>query len=77
MVTHREGLAEQNTAAEIKVRAERKLGEMLPDTVRRGRPEKGNTVLPFSLPAGIGKMESSRYQLEYKLPEELFVAFVA
>jgi hypothetical protein len=52
-------------AAEIVLRAERRLGDMLAETIERGRPEKGNTMLPLS-ELGISKMQSHRWQLAAK-----------
>jgi ParB family chromosome partitioning protein len=72
-----------NAAAEIKLRAERKAGEMLASMEKNegGRPpETGNGVLPVSAPSlddiGIDKMQSSRWQREAKVPEEQFQAYV-
>lgn len=76
-----QGLEAQNLAAEIKLRAERKAGEMLAAMEKIGhRPEKGNTMLPFSDQLddlGISKMQSSRWQLEAKLPEERYCEIVS
>lgn len=57
-------------AAELKLRAERRLGELLEETVIRG---KGNKTLPF----GIGKMDSSRWQQIATIPDEAFEQHVA
>lgn len=59
-----------NWAAEIRIRAERKMGEMLKaqEKNKGGRPEStGNTVLPVNeapklSEVGITKMQSSRAQ---------------
>jgi N6-adenosine-specific RNA methylase IME4 len=77
-------LAAQNDAAELKLRAERKLGELLAETVRpragAGRPEKnGSTKEPITgqLPAGVSKTQSHRWQLAASVPEAAFEAHVA
>lgn len=61
-------LSAQQDAAEIKVRAEKRLGELLRagEGVKKGRPKKGSTMEPFppdGLPDGIDKKQSHRYQL--------------
>ena len=77
------GLENQNEAAEIKIRAERKAGEMLAQMPKAegGQPyqEKnstGNIVLPVDTPTlsdlGIEKMQSSRWQMVASLPEDEF-----
>jgi N6-adenosine-specific RNA methylase IME4 len=81
----REGREMQNDIAEIKLRAERRLGEMLDemDKAKGGRPEiTGNRVLPvIESPTlsdiGISKMQSSRWQRAAKIPEETFEAHIA
>ena len=65
------------SAAEIKLYAERRLGELLAETVRHegGRPEKlshAGTVLP----AGINRNQSSRWQAIARVPEETFVRHI-
>ena len=73
----------QNACAEIKLRAERKAGELLRDMPKQdgGRPKKtGNMVLPVSEEnhppkledIGITKMQSSRFQAIASIPEEEF-----
>jgi hypothetical protein len=80
-----EGLDNQNLMAEIKLRAERRAGELLQD-MEDARPGKkptelGNTVLPNSAPTlaevGITKMQSSRWQAVAKIPEEVFEDHIA
>ena len=44
-------------------RWQRKAGEMLAEMENRGRPEKGNTMLPLLSDLGITKMQSSRWGL--------------
>lgn len=67
----KDSLEIQNACAEIKLRAERRAGEMLAETITLGRPEKGNTVLPLS-EVGISKIESSRWQRIALIPETAF-----
>jgi len=75
-----ESLEVQNAAAEIKLRAERKAGEMLAAMEKNegGRPPKtGNTMLPVSLEdLGITKMQSSRWQKEATVDDEDFAELV-
>jgi N6-adenosine-specific RNA methylase IME4 len=69
------GLEAQNDAGEIVLRAERRLGEMLDETVERGRPEKCNSEL--HLPdLGISRMQSSRWQAMARVPQQQFEEFV-
>lgn len=73
------GLEAANAAAEIKLRAERKAGEMLAAMEKNeGNRYGGNSVLPPpSLDdLGIDKMQSSRWQREAKVPEEEFEAYI-
>src|SRR5262245_31999541 len=70
------GLDAQNQAAEIKLRSERRLGELLAGTVNHaGSRGVGNTVLP-TLPEGISKMQSSRWQREASVPPEEFERYL-
>lgn len=69
----------QNAAAEIKIRAERRAGELIKVMPKSdgGRPKKtSNIVLPVSPPSladmGIDKMQSSRWQSIASVPEEDF-----
>jgi hypothetical protein len=76
--------AAQN-AGEIKVRAERRLGDLLRETVNQktsaGRPKKnGRTLRPIStgrLPDGVSKSQSSRWQQAATVPEKAFETYVA
>ena len=77
------GLEMQNSAAEIKLRAERRAGEMLAKTDKHagGRPNKNRRHAVTSLPAklkemGIAKKQSSRWQTIAALPEEEFEGHV-
>lgn len=73
------GLESQNEAAEIKIRAERKAGEMLAQMPKAAGGEQyhstGNSVLPVDATLsdlGIDKMQSSRWQQIASLPDEIF-----
>lgn len=72
------GLENQNEAAEVKIRAERKAGEMLAKMPKNeGELYRGNMQLPRDeTPTlddlGIEKMQSSRWQIIAGLPEEKF-----
>lgn len=79
----------QNQAAEIKLRAERRAGEMLrerepnPGIVLNGRDTVGGFIAepPKDIPTlsdlGITKAQSYRWQLESELPEDKFEALIA
>jgi hypothetical protein len=72
-----EGLHMQNMCAEIKLRAERRIGEMLKETVPHGggNPQLSHdgTVRPPKLPElGITRNQSSRWQAIASLPEKTF-----
>ena len=68
----------QNEAAEIRIRAQRKAGEMLEETERQtvGRPKvkwfHRGTILPKLSDLGFEKKESHRYQTLASIPEEIF-----
>ncbi len=75
------GLDKQNDAAEIKLRAERKLGELLADTKARGRclrDEGTGKILGAArtLPDGITDTQSHRWQRCALVPEENFIVWV-
>jgi site-specific DNA-methyltransferase (adenine-specific) len=59
----------QNKAALYKLRAARKLGEMIPEQFPRGRPEKRSHRDTFS-DLGISKMQSHRWQQIAELGED-------
>ena len=63
----------QNQCAEIKIRAERRAGELLKKTVRHegGRPTKPSDDARV-LPAGISWDQSSRWQKVASVPERRF-----
>jgi hypothetical protein len=76
-----ESLDLQNRAAEMKLRAERKAGEMLcgmENREKRGgdRKSKSHDVTLKLDDIGITKMQSSRWQEEAKVPEEKFEAWI-
>lgn len=81
------GLEIQNDIAEIKLRAERRAGELLAeiDKAKGGNPKlqsilkpTGDTLSPVALEdLGISKKQSSRWQLEAEVPEEEFERHVA
>jgi len=62
--------------AEIKLRAERRLGELLAETVRPGRPAKTSHDERF-LPDGVSWMQSHRWQKVAIVPEEAFERYLA
>lgn len=75
------GLEMQNTCAEIKLRAERKVGGLLKKTAKTGERDagKGGDRRSQSQPAtvkldsiGITRSQSSRWQQEAELPEATF-----
>jgi len=74
------GLALQNQAAELKLRAERKAGQLLAQTMfsRGGRPSKHKQPPEvISLKSlGITKSQSSSWQLEARVPENVFERYV-
>ena len=70
-----------NAAMEVKLRIDRKSGELLRGMEKVGhRPKKGDSVQPFSesLEAmGIAKHESHRWQKIAAIPEDEFTAYVS
>ena len=72
----------QNHAAELKLRAERKLGELIPQTVRRpGQRDETLQDAMFAPPTlkelGVEPWESSRWQQEATVPDEEFESYVS
>lgn len=65
-----ESLELQNTAAEIKLRAERRAGETLAKTLKRGGDPKSHEVTLLDL--GVSKMQSSRWQAIASVPTQPF-----
>jgi phage N-6-adenine-methyltransferase len=79
-----EGLAIQNECAEIKIRAERRAGELLKATPKRtggaamrARYHDDPAVPPTLDEIGISRSQSSRWQTMAKLPEEQFEEHIA
>lgn len=79
-----ESLEAANDAAEVKLRAERKAGEMLAamDDAPAGRPpEIGDTMSPICVPTlsdlGIDKKQSSRWQREAAVDDDTFEQYLA
>ena len=72
------GLAAINDAAEVKIRAERRMGELLAENVSQGRPsiKKGSKMLPF-LPDDVSKTNSSRWQRIAKIPDPVFEGHIS
>lgn len=74
------GLENQNEAAEVKIRAERKAGEMLAqmpkqnggDAMRARYQDVTEDIPPTLADLGIEKMQSSRWQAIANLPEDIF-----
>lgn len=72
----------QNRVVELKIRAERRAGELLKEVPkhRGGRRSTGNTMLPvrFKLSdVGVTKMQSSRWQSLADIPQTKFDGFIA
>ena len=68
-------LQAQNDAAELKLRAERKIGDLLAETVENHRPAKVSHDVTV-LPDGISRMQSSRFQRIASVPEKVFVRHI-
>jgi hypothetical protein len=71
------GLEAMNDAAEIKLRAERRLGELLAETVRPGNPQLSNGSTIGRLPEGVSRDDSSRWQRVAQVPHPDFERHVA
>ena len=67
----------QNDIAEIKLRAERRAGELLKATVRPGNPQLSHHGIIGRLPENITPNQSSRYQRVAALPEPAFEQHIA
>jgi hypothetical protein len=74
----RYGLQAQNEAAELKLRAERRLGELLAETVDHGgdRRSKSHRTTLNGLPEGVSKTQSSRWQRIARVPLRDFEKYV-
>lgn len=71
-----EGLAIQNKAAEVKIRAERRAGELLSDAVSAGNPQLSQSGTIALKDVGISRNQSSRWQQEASVPDERFEQYV-
>ena len=60
----------------MKLWAERRAGELLPDIVSRGRPKRLHRAT-FLKDLGIDKFESTRWQALARIPEPSFAAHIA
>lgn len=69
------GLEMQNDVAEIKLRAERRAGELLSESIEHGGKPKSHAVTLADL--GMSKMQSSRWQAEASVPEADFERHIA
>jgi phage N-6-adenine-methyltransferase len=73
----KDSLATSNAATALKLRCERRAGELLAAMEKPKNQHAGNTMLPPSLDdLGIDKMQSSRWQREAKVDEETFEQYV-
>ena len=74
------GLEIQNLCAEIKIRAERRAGEILAETTVKGgarhKFQDGTCERKSTLPEGITKKQSSRWQAVARVPEPAFEAHI-
>jgi N6-adenosine-specific RNA methylase IME4 len=69
------GLDMQNQAAEVKLRAERRAGELLAEMPKHNGDPRSHDVTRLS-DLGIQKMESSRWQRIASLPEAAFESYI-
>ncbi len=69
-----ESLGMQNQCAEIKIRAERRAGELIPEQIKHGGDRKTESRLQDATLKNIGidKTESHRFQQVASIPEEKF-----
>ena len=73
-----ESLEMQNNCAEIKIRAERRAGELLPDTIKEGNPQLSDDMTVVKLKdIGISRNQSSKYQQIATIPEDKFEEHIA
>lgn len=71
------GLEMQNECAEIKLRAERRAGELLAEQVRAGNPQLFHHVTIGLEELGITRIQSHRWQLETSVPGDIFERYIA
>ena len=64
-----------NYAAEVKLRAERRAGQLLPSAIQRGGNAKAHDVTLGDL--GIGRMQSQRWQQLATIPDPVFEDYLA
>jgi 16S rRNA G966 N2-methylase RsmD len=64
-------------AGELKLRAERRLGELLRETVRPGNPQLSHGATIGRLPAGVSRSQSHRWQRVASVPEDVFEGEIA
>jgi len=76
---HQLGQTAQNEAADIKLRAERRAGELLKQTDRNkgAAVKRGDIVSPRLSEIGVTKKQSERWQVEAEVPEPEFERYVA
>ena len=67
----------QNNAAELKLRIERRLGDMLEEAVTPGKNLPSHDVTGATLPEGVSRKQSSRWQQEASIPEAVFESYIA
>lgn len=79
-----EALEAQNIAAEVKLRAERRAGELLREMPKHegGRPQKtpdivSGVFMPTMEDAGVSYKQSSRFQAIASVPDEVFEEHIA
>lgn len=72
----RESLEAQNAAADIRLRAERKAGELLAEMDKHNGDPRSHDVTRLA-DLGITKMQSSRWQSIARVPEEKYIEIVA
>jgi N6-adenosine-specific RNA methylase IME4 len=74
------GSAAQQDAGELRLRAERRLGELIEARVRQGRPGKRShdvTISDRRLPEGVTKMQAHRYKKVASVDESNFEQYIA
>lgn len=72
-----EALEMQNQCAEIWLRAERRIRELLAETVRPGNPQLSQRATIRLDELGISRSQSSRWQLTAALPDDQFERYVS
>lgn len=69
-------LSKQNEIAKYRIRAQRRGGELLAQTVRPGRPSKSSQAESFSLPEGIDRNISSRWQALARIHDDKLTTYL-